>query len=99
MQSTGVASTDSKNTITAVTTDITGVVEQAMPAVVSITNMFTEQSNFFGQKIESSNEASGSGIIVGENDTELLVVTNQHVIAGADTLSVQFIEWRRCLRC
>ena len=92
MQSTGVASTDSKNTITAVTTDITGVVEQAMPAVVSITNMFTEQSNFFGQQIESSNEASGSGIIVGENDTELLVVTNQHVIAGADTLSVQFID-------
>ncbi len=92
VQSTGVASTDSKNTITAVTTDITGVVEQAMPAVVSITNMFTEQSNFFGQKIESSNEASGSGIIVGENDTELLVVTNQHVIAGADTLSVQFID-------
>ncbi len=80
------------NLITTVTSDVTGVVEHAMPTIVSITNMFTEQTNFFGQKLESSNEASGSGIIVGENDTELLVVTNQHVIADADALSVQFID-------
>lgn len=91
-QSTGVVSAGNANMITAVTTDVTGVVEHAMPSVVSITNVFTEQSNFFGQKIESPNEASGSGIIVGENDTELLVVTNQHVIADADTLYVQFID-------
>ncbi len=82
----------SANLITTVTSDVTGVVEHAMPTIVSITNMFTEQTNFFGQKLESSNEASGSGIIVGENDTELLVVTNQHVIADADALSVQFID-------
>ncbi len=86
------AGTAGTNAVTAVTTDVTGVVEHAMPTVVSITNVFTEQSNFFGQKIENSNEASGSGIIVGENDTELLVVTNQHVIADADTLHVQFID-------
>lgn len=80
------------NSVTTVTTDVTGVVKNVMPAVVSITNSYTEQSNFFGQTLESQNQASGSGIIVGENDTELLVVTNQHVIADADALSVQFID-------
>lgn len=80
------------NSVTAVTTDVTGVVEKVMPSVVSITNVYTEESNFFGQKLESQNQASGSGIIVGENDTELLVVTNAHVISDADTLSVQFID-------
>lgn len=80
------------NAVTAVTTDVTGVVSKVMPSVVSITNVFTEKSNFFGQTLESQNQASGSGIIVGENDQELLIVTNQHVIADADTLSVQFID-------
>lgn len=80
------------NTVTTVVTDVTDVVADVMPSVVSITNVFTETSNFFGQKLESQNQASGSGIIVGENDTELLVVTNQHVIADADVLSVQFID-------
>lgn len=80
------------NTVTTVVTDVTDVVEDVMPSVVSITNVFTETSNFFGQKLESQNQASGSGIIVGENDTELLVVTNQHVIADADILNVQFID-------
>lgn len=80
------------NSVTTVTTDVTGVVEKVMPSVVSITNVYTEESNFFGQKLESQNQASGSGIIVGESDTELLVVTNAHVISEADTLSVQFID-------
>lgn len=83
---------NTSNTVTTVVTDVTDVVEDVMPSVVSITNVFTETSNFFGQKLESQNQASGSGIIVGENDTELLVVTNQHVIADADVLSVQFID-------
>ena len=80
------------NPVVAVTTDVTQVVEDVMPAVVSITNVYTKTSNFFGQKLESQNEASGSGIIVGENDEELLVVTNAHVIADADVLNVQFID-------
>ena len=80
------------NSVTVVTTDVTEVVNKVMPSVVSITNEFVEKSNFFGQTIESQNKASGSGIIVGENDTELLIVTNQHVINDAQTLSVQFID-------
>lgn len=86
------SSVSTSNTVTTVVTDVTGVVENVMPAVVSITNVYTETSNFFGQKLESQNQASGSGIIVGENDTELLVVTNQHVIADADILNIQFID-------
>ncbi len=91
VQTTGSVVTTS-NSVTAVTTDVTEVVQNVMPAVVSITNQYTEQSNFFGQTMESQAQASGSGIIVGENDTELLIVTNQHVIADADTLTVQFID-------
>lgn len=86
----GVISTN--NSVTAVTTDVTEVVNKVMPSVVSITNEFVEKANFFGQTIESQNKASGSGIIVGENDKELLIVTNQHVINDAETLSVQFID-------
>lgn len=70
-------------------TDVTAVVKKVMPSVVSITNMYSER-DFYGQTRE--NEASGSGIIVGENDTEMLLVTNYHVIGGADTLMVQFID-------
>lgn len=70
-------------------TDVTSVVQKVMPSVVSITSIYTER-NFYGQSRE--NEASGSGIIVGENDTEMLLVTNSHVIGGADTLMVQFID-------
>lgn len=91
VQAAGSALTTS-NTVTTVVTDVTGVVKNVMPAVVSIINVYTETSNFFGQKLESQNQASGSGIIVGESDTELLVVTNQHVIADADILNIQFID-------
>lgn len=80
------------NSATAVTSDVTAVVDKVMPSVVSITNQYTEVSNFFGQTLESQHEGGGSGIIVGENDSELLVVTNFHVIDGADKLMVQFID-------
>lgn len=80
------------NSATAVTSDVTGVVENVMPSVVSVTNRYTQTSNFFGQTLESEAEGGGSGIIVGENDTELLVVSNYHVVADADELSVQFID-------
>ena len=61
------------NNITAVVTDVTNVVDNVMPSVVSITNMYTETGSFFGRTFEENVEASGSGIIVGENDSELLV--------------------------
>lgn len=79
--------------VTAVVTDVTDVVEKVMPACVSITNNYTEQfQDFWGQSYSRDEEASGSGIIIGENDTELLIVSNNHVVDGADALHVQFID-------
>lgn len=82
---------------TAVVTDVSDVVSNAMPSVVSITNVGTQTySSFFGQTGTYEAESNGSGIIIGQTDDELLVVTNQHVVAGADTLSVIFIDEESC---
>ncbi len=79
--------------VTAVVTDVTDVVKKVMPACVSITNNFTQQiQDFWGQTYSQDEEASGSGIIIGQNDSELLIVTNNHVVDGADALHVQFID-------
>lgn len=79
--------------VTAVVTDVTEVVERVMPASVSITNNYTQQvQDFWGQTYSQDEEASGSGIIIGQNDTELLIVTNNHVVDGAEELHVQFID-------
>lgn len=83
---------ESTQTVTAVVTDVTNVVEAVMPSVVSITNTSVITQNFWGQQFQSENQSSGSGIIVGENDTELLIVTNNHVISDSTELKVQFID-------
>ena len=82
----------SQQTITMVDTDITRVVESVMPAMVSIGNEYREEYSYFGQTFSQEAESAGSGIIVGENDTELLVVTNYHVVEKADKLTVTFID-------
>jgi serine protease Do len=86
------ADSTSTGTVSAVVSDVSEVVEKVMPSIVAINNHYTEKMSYFGQSIVSEEEASGSGIIVGENDTELLIATNYHVIADADTLTVQFAE-------
>lgn len=78
--------------ITTITTDVSNVVQEVMPAMVSILNNYTRSYSYFGQSVSQPETASGSGIIVGENDTELLVATNYHVIEGAETLLVNFID-------
>ena len=75
-----------------VNSDITEVVTNVMPAMVSIVNHSTTVESFFGQRYEAESEASGSGIIVAENDEELLLVTNHHVAANATTLDITFID-------
>ena len=75
-----------------VVTDVTDVVDKVMPSVVSITNKYTATANFWGQMYSEEAEASGSGIIIGENDNELLIATNNHVISDAESLEVQFID-------
>lgn len=79
-------------TVYAVVSDVSDVVTAVMPAVVSISNTYTETMSYFGQSMSNEAVASGSGIIVGENDTELLLVTNYHVIEDANMLTVQFVE-------
>ena len=95
------------NSVTAV--DVSDVVDEVMPAIVSITSKTLVQSNgmedwffdyYFGFGGNGNNggdsyeeeTGAGSGIIIGQNDTELLVVTNNHVVEGADSLEVQFID-------
>ncbi len=60
--------------------------------MVSIVNNFTETANVFGQQYTQEEAASGSGIIVGKTDDELLIVSNNHVVESADTLTVTFID-------
>lgn len=77
----------------ALQTDVSGIVEKAMPSVVAINNtMILEQQTWFGptQKVEVP--SSGSGIIVGQNDEELLIVTNNHVVEDSKELTVTFID-------
>lgn len=85
-------STSGGTILTAGVTDVSGIVEQAMPSVVAITDKMTvEQMTFFGpQSIEA--ESSGSGIIIGENDSELLIATNNHVVDGAQNMTVTFVD-------
>ena len=81
-------------TATATTvTDVTNVVQTVMPSVVSITSKSTEVTQgFFGQAFEYETQGSGSGIIIGQSDTEILIATNNHVVAGADELTIYFIN-------
>lgn len=75
------------------TATVSAIAEAAMPSLVAITNQSVqEMMNWFGQSQVYESESSGSGIIIGQTDTELLIVTNNHVIDGAQTLSVGFID-------
>ncbi len=85
--------TQLNQTSSTVTSDVSGIVEQAMPSIVSITNMSVQEvQSFFGQTQEQESESLGSGIIVQQSDTELLIATNNHVVEGADTLTVTFAD-------
>lgn len=75
-------------------TDVAQVAANVMPSVVSITTLTVQevQSFFFGGTTVQEYESTGSGIIVGQNDTELLVVSNNHVVAGSKSLTVSFVD-------
>lgn len=81
--------------------DVSDITTSAMPSIVAITNKSVQEvQDYFsqfgfrgqGQAQTQETESQGSGIIIGKNDTELLMVTNNHVVEGADTLSVCFID-------
>jgi len=87
-----------------VVTDVSDIVENVMPSIVAITSSQKVQAGFgndfydyyfgYGNNGDSTYEetGAGSGIIIGKNDTELLIVTNNHVIEDADSLVVQFVD-------
>ena len=80
--------TTSTSTVTA---DVSDIVENTLPSIVSITNMSVQEvQNFFGGISQQESESAGSGIIISQNDSKLLVVTNNHVVEGSDTLTVTF---------
>ncbi len=79
-----------------VVTDVTKVVDAVMPSVVSIFGTYEVTENYWGFEMQRREDGSGSGIIVGENDEELLIVTNNHVVADSTALSVQFIDSETC---
>ncbi len=70
--------------------NIQKIAQDVMPAVVSITTQSMEEIDFFGRSYQQEVEGSGSGIIVAKSDTELLIATNNHVVEGADELTVCF---------
>ena len=72
---------------------VSAIAEAAMPSLVAITNKSVqEMQSMFGQTQAYESESSGSGIIIGKTDTELLMVTNNHVVSGAQDLSVGFVD-------
>lgn len=76
-----------------VTSDVSGIVEATMPSIVSITNTSVQQvMSFFGGVSEIPRESAGSGIIISQNDKELLIVTNNHVVENSNTLTVTFSD-------
>lgn len=86
-----VSSTKLTTSNSSVTSDVSQIVENTMPSIVSITNMSVQQvQNFFGGVREYESESAGSGFIVSQTDTELLIVSNNHVVEGNTTLTVTF---------
>ena len=71
---------------------IADVVENVMPSIVSISCTVSQQYNFFGRDYSEDAEGSGSGIIIGQNDKQVLIATNNHVIDGASTVSITFAD-------
>ena len=87
--------TQNKATLTktssVVTSDVSSVVESVMPSIVSITNMSVQQvQSFFGGTSQQEVTSAGTGIIIEQTDSELLIVTNNHVVADSNQLTVTF---------
>ena len=87
------SSTDAAGTDTDSSASVSAIAEAAMPSLVAITNKSVqEMQSMFGQTQAYESESSGSGIIIGKTDTEFLMVTNNHVVSGAQDLSVGFVD-------
>lgn len=77
---------------TELTSDLTELVENTMPSIVSITSTLTEDFSYFGKNYKQDYDASGSGIIIGKDDDYLYIGTNNHMVDGATAIAVTFID-------
>lgn len=73
-------------------TTVKDVAKNTLPSIVSINSTTTQTTQWFGQAFDREVEGSGSGIIVGKNEKELLIATNNHVVAGANKINVTFVD-------
>lgn len=82
------------NSTEGIITDVSDVVEKVMPSIVSInsTDIITQYDIFFGRRYSTPVEGSGSGIIIGQNDTSILIVTNNHVVDSAQEIEAVFFD-------
>ena len=71
---------------------ISDVAGATLPAIVSINSTLTQTTQWFGQSLDQQVEGSGSGIIVGKDEKELLIATNNHVVEGTDKITVTFAD-------
>lgn len=86
------ASTIVSENVTIQSTDVSDIVEQTMPATVAITSTVNQKFNIWGQEYGQEVDGGGSGIIIGKTDKELLIATNNHVVADASKILVTFID-------
>jgi serine protease Do len=92
-------SSDSKDTVVpasstssdSIVTDVSDVVQKVMPSIVAINSKVTTTDyDLFGREYSQESQGSGSGIIIGQNSSQLLIVTNNHVTNGATSVQVVF---------
>lgn len=86
------ASTAVSSSTSVATADVSTIVEKNMPSLVTIYCRFRTTTNFFGYLYENTTEGSGSGIIIGKNDKELLIATNNHVVNDALSTEITFSD-------
>ena len=72
--------------------DVSDIVENVMPSIVSITNVGQQTVNFFGQRVTQDTEGAGSGIIIAQTEDTIYIATNNHVVANSTQLTVTFID-------
>ena len=84
------SSTSVQATATTISTDVSEIVQNVLPAIVQVTNVgLTEYQTFFGT-VQQESTSAGSGIIVSQDEDYIYIATNNHVVSGAETLTITF---------
>ncbi|MBE5961187.1 MAG: PDZ domain-containing protein [Lachnospiraceae bacterium] len=87
-----IGTTTVSDNVTITSMDVSSIVENVMPSMVSITSTFVESYLVWGQQYDQESDGGGSGFIISQDDNELLIATNNHVVNSAKTITVTFID-------